>query len=188
MKKKIYALIILSIVSCSYSCGAKNNESLSSSESTASSPVVTEEITTAESATETSVKTSDSETTTQNTTEIETEALTKESTDANISSDLSTDKIVEIIGNQFDITDVTKMAAEMIGAEEGTSFKYNDSKYEIYRFSNDNPKLIEAQTGLLTFEIEGFGSFTSDCVINNNFVMTYKVQDDSVISAFINIK
>lgn len=185
MKKKIYALLILS--ACLYSCGANNTESLPADEAPVTSSAITERITTD---TESTIKTTVQTETSTHETAIEEniESSPKEDADTSISSDLSTDKIVEIIGNQFDITDVTKMAAEMIGAEEGTSFKYNDSKYEIYRFSNDNPKLIEAQTGLLTFEIEGFGSFTSDCVINNNFVMTYKVQDDSVISAFINIK
>ena len=96
----------------------------------------------------------------------------------------STKEYVDYIGQQIEITDVITMAAEMIGAEEGTSFKYNGNKFEIYRFKSDDPKIEQAKSGSLTYTIEGFGEFTSKSSVNGNYVMIYDTPEDKVIEAF----
>lgn len=93
-------------------------------------------------------------------------------------------EFVEIIGKDLEITKITTMAAEMIGAEEGTSFRYNDNKFEIYRFKSGDPKIEQAKSGSLTYTVEGFGDMTSKSSVNGDFVMIYGTPEDKVIEAF----
>lgn len=123
-------------------------------------------------------------------TEPETELKTEPATEAQVEVSLpqSTGDYVDYIGSQIDITDKSLMAAQMIGAEEGTSFKYNGNKFEIYRFKDGDPKLEEAASGSIMLTIEGFGEYESSASVNNNFIMIYNTPDDTVISAFNSLK
>jgi len=123
-------------------------------------------------------------------TEPETELKTEPATEAQVKVSLpqSTGDYVDYIGSQIDITDKSLMAAQMIGAEEGTSFKYNGNKFEIYRFKDGDPKLEEAASGSIMLSIEGFGEYKSSASVNNNFIMIYNTPDDTVISAFNSLK
>ena len=96
-------------------------------------------------------------------TEPETELKTEPATEAQVEVSLpqSTGDYVDYIGSQIDITDKSLMAAQMIGAEEETSFKYNGNKFEIYRFKDGDPKLEEAASGSIMLTIEGFGEYES---------------------------
>lgn len=120
----------------------------------------------------------------------EPEPETEPATEAQVEVSLpqSTGDYVDYIGSQIDITDKSLMAAQMIGAEEGTSFKYNGNKFEIYRFKDGDPKLEEAASGSIMLTIEGFGEYESSASVNNNFIMIYNTPDDTVISAFNNLK
>lgn len=120
----------------------------------------------------------------------EPEPETEPATEAQVEVSLpqSTGDYVDYIGSQIDITDKSLMAAQMIGAEEGTSFKYNGNKFEIYRFKDGDPKLEEAASGSIMLTIEGFGEYESSASVNNNFIMIYNTPDDTVISAFNSLK
>lgn len=120
----------------------------------------------------------------------EPEPETEPATEAQVEVSLpqSTGDYVDYIGSQIDITDKSLMAAQMIGAEEGTSFKYNGNKFEIYRFKDGDPKLEEAASGSIMLSIEGFGEYESSASVNNNFIMIYNTPDDTVISAFNSLK
>lgn len=98
----------------------------------------------------------------------------------------STKEYVDYIGQQIEITDVITMAAEMIGAEEGTSFKYNGNKFEIYRFKAGDPKIDEAKNGSFTITVDGLGEFTTNTSVCGDYIMTYDTPDESVIQAFNN--
>lgn len=92
------------------------------------------------------------------------------------------------MGKTIQMTDMTVMAASMIGAEEGVSFKVDGKKFEVYKFAPDDSKLKEAESGNLTFTLQGFGELSSKCSVNGVFIMIYRTPDDDVIKAFNNIK
>lgn len=176
MKKLLCTLAVLTCAINLTACG-------SSSDSSTSSSTVTTAFTTTTVPATTSVNSTTVKTIASTTTAVTTESTTAEekSTVPNSSSDY-----VKIIGKDLEITDITKMAAEMIGAEEGTSFMYKGNKFEIYRFKADDPKIEQARSGSLTYNIEGFGEFTSNSSVNNDYVMIYDTPDESVIQAFNN--
>lgn len=187
MKKYISIICILATMTCFSACGDSTSSSdITSSES---STVEIEEITTeekTESTTEKLTEESSKETTekvteptTENTTNFESEPPTPTAIE-------STSDFVNAIGEKIDITDIIVMAADMIGAEEGTSFQFNGNKFEIYRFVDGDAKLSEASSGTLTLQLEGFGDYTMNSVVNGNYIMIYNVSDDNVIQAFIN--
>ena len=100
----------------------------------------------------------------------------------------SSKEYVDKIGGVIAITDIEDMAASMIGAEEGTSFKYNGNKFEIYQYKSGDPALAQAETGKMTISIGGFGDFDTFSSVNGNFVMMYDEKDDAVINAFDSFK
>lgn len=184
MKKFIAGIIALSLICGMTACG--NSESPTSSENTTTTTTTTmatsEETTTTTTTAETTTTTEETTTTTELTS-----ADTETTTEAVSNSITNTEEYVSAIGNEIEITDITKMAAEMIEAEEGTSFKFNDNKFEIYKYADGNPKLEEASAGSLTYEIEGFGEFTSSTVVNGNYIMLFNTEDEAVTNAFMSI-
>lgn len=193
MKK--YLSILCTMVLLSTICGCSSDADTSSSSessnvSETTSKISVDEDTTEENsefttepttakATEASTETSAIETTTEATTEASPETQT---------SITSTSDFVSAIGQQIEITDIIPMAAEMIGAVEGTSFKYNGNKFEIYYYNENDPKLTEASYGTITYTIEGFGDFSLNATVNGNYIMAYDTVDDTVIQTFLNVK
>lgn len=193
MKK--YLSILCTFVLLSTLCGCSNDSDISSSSessnvSESASEITVDEDTSEESSefttepttaktTETPTEPPDIETTTGETTEVPPEPQTLIT---------STADIVSAIGQQIEVTDIIPMAAEIIGAVEGTSFKYNGNKFEIYRYNENDPKLTEASSGTITYTIEGFGDFSSNATVNGNCVMIYDTVDDTVIQTFLNIE
>lgn len=183
MKKLLCTLTALTCIASFTACGSSSSSSENSSKSEASTAILTETADTTMNQTEATESISKTETVTS--TELETTVeTTVEPTTAEESTIDSSSDYVDLIGKSIDITNVTKMAAEMIGAEEGTSFKYNGNKFEIYRFKADDPKIEQAKSGSLTYTIEGFGEFTSKSSVNGNYVMIYDTPEDKVIEAF----
>lgn len=123
---------------------------------------------------------------TEKITEEITEIVTEKTTESSIIT--SSSEFVDKIAETLDITDKITMAAEMIGAEDGTSFMYGNNKFEIYKFSDDNPKIEEASTGTLTIQLDGFGNIQTNSSVNGNYVMIYDTPDDDVINAFLTLK
>ena len=181
MKKLLCTLTALTCALTFAACGSSS----SSSEKTTTAPAsTTEAITETETVTEAaSAVTTTAESSAITTTEEKVEDTSAEGSD-NVPK--STKDYVELIGESLDITDVIDMAAEMIGAEEGTSFKYNGNKFEIYCFKADDPKIEQAKSGNLTYTIEGFGEFTSNSSVNGDYIMIYDTPDEDVIQAFNN--
>lgn len=99
----------------------------------------------------------------------------------------SSEDYVKSIGEKIKITDKTTMAADMIGAEDGTSFRYNGNKFEVYRFKSGDPKLDDAESGTLVYTLEGFGDFTSNSSVNGEYIMIYDTPEDKVIETFKSI-
>lgn len=185
MKK--YLSIICSIAMLALLTGCGSSDSSPSSPAVSSTTEGTTEAT--QEKTEITTEKPTEKTTEKNTekaTEAPTESETEPPTEAQIEVSLpqNTGDYVDYIGSQIDITDIIPMAAEMIGAEEGTSFKYNGNKFEIYRFKDDDPKIELAKSGSITYTIEGLGDFTSQSAVNGNYMMIYDTPDDAVISAF----
>lgn len=186
MKKLISILAILGCLLTMPACGSN---SVSSSTSNTTTVMTTEERTTTSTEISTTATTTVTSTETITTTTTVTTAIPE--TDPETSSNSfpnSTKEYVDYIGKQIQITDITTMAAEMIGAKEGTSFWYNDNKFEIYRYNDDDPKLKEASSGSMTISIEGFGDCDTLASVNGNYVIMYDVPDDAVISAFNSVK
>jgi predicted small lipoprotein YifL len=195
MKKYLSFMLAVSVAASLTGCGNKESSSSSAPDSAVETTSVTEEITTTEPVTE-----SESETTTQvvttdpapveevTSTEPVTENVTEEEKIPEAELPETTAEYAERISEQLEITDIMPMAASMIGAEEGTSFKYNGNKFELYRFNEGDPKLDEAASGSMTLTIEGFGDYEASTSVNGNYIMIYKNPDDTVISAFSSIK
>lgn len=119
----------------------------------------------------------------------ESSASGKDTSTASVAQDVksgvtNTEEYVEAIGAEFPITDVTRMAAEMIGAEEGTSFKYMGNKFEIYKYADGASELKEASSGSLTYELDGLGEFTSSTVVNGNYMLMFStdINKDTVVA------
>lgn len=189
MKKYLSIMCAVALFSALFGCSNKSDTN-SSTESTIASENSFDETTTEESS-ESTAKTTTAKTTeaTAKTSTIET--ITEEKTevpDEPQASIVSTAEFVSAIGQQIEITDIVPMAAEMIGAVEGTSFKYNGNKFEIYRYNENDEKLTEALSGTLTYTIEGFGDFSSNASVNENYVMIYNTADDTVIQTFLNVE
>lgn len=176
MKKTICIFAALTCIASFTACG--DSSSSSESATTTQATIHTE----AQTATPTEAT---SETTAEATTTPTTEGTTKAPEEPAAAPQSSSD-FVEIIGKDLEITNITKMAAEMIGAEEGTSFMYKGNKFEIYRFKADDPKIEQAKSGSLTYIIEGFGEFTSNSSVNGDYIMIYDTPDEDVIQAFNN--
>ncbi|HRR77065.1 MAG TPA: DUF5067 domain-containing protein [Ruminococcus sp.] len=100
----------------------------------------------------------------------------------------TTDEYVDYIGKSFEIENISQMFAGMIGAEEGTSFKYNDIKFEIYRFKGYEQILKEAAKGSVILQIEGLGEYETLSSVNGCFMMIYDTPDDKIIEAFESLK
>jgi hypothetical protein len=96
--------------------------------------------------------------------------------------------LAEEIGKCLPITNLIPMAAAMIDAEEGVSFKVDGNKFEIYKYPANDEKLKDAESGSLTVSIQGFGEYTSKCAVNGCFVMIYETENSAVIDAFKKIR
>lgn len=207
MKKYLSIICAIAMLASLTGCGSSGSDSESKSKSSKISASETEEkieketekeeATTEQGTTEAATEKpteapteKPTEKITEPVTEPETELKTEPATEAQVEVSLpqSTGDYVDYIGSQIDITDKSLMAAQMIGAEEGTSFKYNGNKFEIYRFKDGDPKLEEAASGSIMLTIEGFGEYESSASVNNNFIMIYNTPDDTVISAFNSLK
>ena len=201
MKKYLSIVCAIAMLASLTGCGSSGSDSDSKTKSSNISASETEEKTEKEEPTSVQVTI---EPTTEEVTEAPTEKPTEKITEpvtepepetepateaqVEVSLPQSTGDYVDYIGSQIDITDKSLMAAQMIGAEEGTSFKYNGNKFEIYRFKDGDPKLEEAASGSIMLSIEGFGEYESSASVNNNFIMIYNTPDDTVISAFNSLK
>lgn len=175
MKKTLCLLTAITCIASFTACGGSS----SSSESVTTQAV-----------TEVTVPTETVPTTTESTTMSSTEKTTATATEAAeepAAAPESSSEFVDKIGKGLEITNITKMAAEMIGAEEGTSFRYNDNKFEIYRFKSGDPKIEQAKLGSMTYTIEGFGEITSKSSVNGDYIMIYDTPEDAVIQAFTSI-
>lgn len=97
---------------------------------------------------------------------------------------------VERIGEQIEINELHEKYGELIGAIDGYAFHYNDLSFELYMFSKESKELEEAEKGVFTFTLEGFGEFTMTSKVNGNFVLLYdeSEEDKAVIDAFYNVK
>ena len=91
--------------------------------------------------------------------------------------------IATTITNKLKGEKATSMAAEMIGAKDGASFKYNGQKYEIYLF-DDKAKIDQAKTGKFKFTLEGFGEFEMVSFVNGEYVMLCDKPEQKVIDEF----
>lgn len=179
MKKNI--IFILAAAALLTACGSSESSSKAETKSTtAATEIISESV----SETET---TTTAATTTEETTTTTAEETTTEATEAPAVVPASTEEYVKAIGEKIEITDTLTMAADMIGAVEGTSFKFNGNKFEIYKYNEGDPKLEAAAAGSMTYEIEGFGEFTSQTVVNGEYVMLFQNEDSTVTDAFLSI-
>lgn len=178
MKRMLCVLAALTCIISVTACGSS-----SSSSESVTTQATTQAVTTGATPTKTAPATTEGATT-EATTISTTEEVTEE---VKTSAPETSAEFVEIIGKDLEITKITTMAAEMIGAEEGTSFRYNDNKFEIYRFKSGDPKIEQAKSGSMTYTIEGFGELTSKSSVNGDFVMIYDTPEDEVIQAFTSI-
>lgn len=179
MKKNI--IFILAAAALLTACGSSESSSKAETKSTtAATEIISESV----SETET---TTTAATTTEETTTTTAEETTTEATEAPAVVPASTEEYVKAIGEKIEITDTLTMAADMIGAVEGTSFKFNGNKFEIYKYNEGDPKLEAAASGSMTYEIEGFGEFTSQTVVNGEYVMLFQNEDSTVTDAFLSI-
>ncbi|MBQ7070635.1 MAG: hypothetical protein IJM87_05075 [Ruminococcus sp.] len=187
MKKTIMFTAIAAAVMLA-SCGDSDSSSAPESKATTTTTAATESVTETETTTTTTAETTaKTTTTTEATTTTTAEETTTTATEAPAAAPASTEEYVKAIGEKIEITDTLTMAADMIGAVEGTSFKYNGNKFEIYKYNEGDPKLTEATGGSLTYEIEGFGEFTSQTVVNGEYVMLFNTEDSAVTDAFLSI-
>ncbi len=187
MKKTIMFTAIAAAVMLA-SCGDSDSSSAPESKATTTTTAAAESVTETETTTTTTAETTAETTTnTEATTTTTAEETTTTATEAPAAAPASTEEYVKAIGEKIEITDTLTMAADMIGAVEGTSFKYNGNKFEIYKYNEGDPKLTEAAGGSMTFELEGFGEFTSQTVVNGEYVMLFKTEDSAVIDAFLSI-
>ena len=156
-----------------------DNETTITMAETNAAPDTTE--TTAQTATTAAVKTTitESEVTVDTTETAEVETVVKI-----VYSPSPTELAVEEIGKKLEITEVIRMAGELIGANDGTSFMYNGHKYEIYEFEAGHATLADASDGTATIWIEGIGTYEVPSAVNRNFVMIYSEADEVVIEAF----
>lgn len=177
-------LLTVSLLLCA--CGGADSGS-SVQSGTEKTSLTTEETT--ESTTEkTTVKTETTVSATQSTSanlDTTTSTTVPETTENKPSAD-SVQSIAETIGKSVQITDIQPMAASMIGAEDGISFKADGKKFEVYKFSSGSDKLKEAAGGSLTLSIQGFGDYSTKCTVKNDYVMIYDTPNDAVIEAFKN--
>jgi hypothetical protein len=187
MKKK-YLLILAAAAAMLTACGDSDSSSAPESKATTTTTAATESVTETETTTTTTAETTaETTTTTEATTTTTAEETTTAATEAPAAAPASTEEYVKAIGEKIEITDTLTMAADMIGAVEGTSFKYNGNKFEIYKYNEGDPKLAEAASGSLTYEIEGFGEFTSQTVVKGEYVMLFNTEDSAVTDAFLSI-
>lgn len=187
--KKQYFLILAAAAAMLTACGDSDSSSASESKSTTTTTAATESVTETETTTTTTAETTaeTTTTTTEATTTTTAEETTTTTTEAPAAAPASTEEYVKAIGEKIKITDTLTMAADMIGAVEGTSFKYNGNKFEIYKYNEGDPKLTEAAGGSMTLELEGFGEFTSQTVVNGEYVMLFNTEDSAVTDAFLSI-
>lgn len=185
MKKNI--IFILAAAALLTACGSSESSSKAETKSTTTlTETVSESVSEAE-ITTTAATTTEEITTTEETTTTTAEETTTEATEAPAVVPASTEEYVKAIGEKIEITDTLTMAADMIGAVEGTSFKVNGNKFEIYKYNEGDPKLEAAASGSMTYEIEGFGEFTSQTVVNGEYVMLFNTEDSAVTDAFLSI-
>ena len=187
------------------SCGKNESGTASNAETTTTTAQTTETVESTSGTTELTT-----EATSGTTSETSSEATTSEATPSEAATSSVTDaapdpastaadpapsgetidsvkKIAEAIGKTINISDVIPMAASMIGAEDGISFKVGGNKFEIYQFAAGHAKLKEAQSGSMVITLEGFGDMTTRCTANGNYVMIYITPDNAVIEAFQNL-
>lgn len=188
MKKTLCFITALACAVALSACGSDSEKSTSQTETQTTTQLeTTSEVETSAEATTTIIEESTEEPT-EESAEESTEEITEAETIAeSAAAPTSSSELVDIIGENLDITNVTAMAADMIGAEEGTSFKYNGNKFEVYRFKADDSKIEQAESGTITLTVEGFGDFTMNTAVNGDFVMIYDNPEDAVIEAFTNI-
>lgn len=177
MKKFLSTLVATMLAMSMVACDSAENSN-DSSKTDVSSQTQSSEITTITTkATTTTEATTTTITTTQVTSDIpaKTESVTNSS------------EYVNFIGEKISITDITVMAADLIEAVDGTSFKVNGNKFEVYHFADGSAKLTEAASGTLTYNVEGFGEFTLTAIVNGNYVMIFNTPDENVSNAFSSI-
>ena len=180
MKKNI--IFILAAAALLTACGSSESSSKAETK-----PTTTLIETVSKSVSEAETTTTAATTTEEITTTTTAEETTTEATEAPAVVPASTEEYVKAIGEKIEITDTLTMAADMIGAVEGTSFKFNGNKFEIYKYNEGDPKLEAAASGSMTYEIEGFGEFTSQTVVNGEYVMLFQNEDSTVTDAFLSI-
>ena len=186
MKKNI--IFILVAAALLTACGSSESSSKAETKPTTTLiETVSESVSEAETTTTAATTTEEITTTTEETTTTTAEETTTEATEAPAVVPASTEEYVKAIGEKIEITDTLTMAADMIGAVEGTSFKFNGNKFEIYKYNEGDPKLEAAAAGSMTYEIEGFGEFTSQTVVNGEYVMLFQNEDSTVTDAFLSI-
>lgn len=178
MKKFLSALVATMLAMSMAACGNAEN-SKDSSKSDVSSRTESSEITTT--TTTKAATTTKATTTTITTTQVTSDIPAKSDSISNSS------EFVNFIGEKISITDITVMAADLIEAVDGTSFKVNGNKFEVYHFADGSAKLTEAASGTLTYNVEGFGEFTLTAIVNGNYVMIFNTPDENVSNAFSSV-
>ena len=183
MKRRHIAMLCAAGMLLTGCGGGKSDES--AAESTAAMETTTAVVvTTTETTTGTDTTTATTETTTQaaeTTTVTTTDAL---DFDMGYDTARPTESAVLAIGDILDITEITRMAADMIGAVDGTSFKYNGNKFEIYKYDNGAVAIADASDGTMTITIDGFAPMETASAVNGDYVMIYNEADAAVIDAF----
>jgi len=81
----------------------------------------------------------------------------------------------------------TEMGADLIGAEEGRKYKFDEEKVELYRFDEDSDEFQDViQHKAVT--LEGFGSFPVE--VNGNMVLMIEdtKNKDIILEIFYGLK
>lgn len=187
--KKLLLTSILCMAILTGCGGAEQTETAVESTAESETTITVAETTAVPDATETTTQT---ETTAAEETTITESKITVDTTETAeaetvikiVYSPSPTELAAEEIGEKLEITEKVRMAAEMIGAIEGTSFKYNGKKFEIYKFESGNATLSDAADGTVTINIDGIGAIEMLSAVNGDYAMMYNEPDNAVIDAF----
>lgn len=86
--------------------------------------------------------------------------------------------------NGYTINEVTTMAAEYIGAQEGKKYKTDKGNFEFYKFDKNSDAYKKAENaGKVT--LDSFGDF--DVAVNNGFALLITDGTKNIVNAFKNI-
>ena len=97
----------------------------------------------------------------------------------------TTEDVVKDISKDVDVSEITPLAASMIGADEGIRFVSSGKRYEIYKFPHDSYFITDALDGSAVLSLNTFGDFEMNSSVNGDYVMLYNENDDAVIDAFM---